>query len=297
MAETKTRRPRTPDPRTLGVGRDVLEARIAVLEPSVQRQENITDAMLSAWRPGGKENPDTSASGMLTYLCQLHRWHATGPEQPSSSKARWSPQDVADMRAALAAEPVHLKLEDGREVSVHPKSSFALQRLVYTDLALQFVAGARIDVETAEEQVASGLDVLTIALPLQQRLEREWAEIVCHPGPGLPWPETGPWEPELQPWSETLTIFDLLALRKAFLEVNLLRLHALSERTRYLAGREGQSDAMPMAAFLGIISGELGVQPREIARNWSLGEVFAQALVKWESHERATQKQDEEQKT
>lgn len=291
MSGTRPRRPRTADPRSQGVGRDVLEARIATLEPTVLRQGNVTSEQLAEWRPGGKENPDPSASGLLTYLCQLHRWHATGPQQPTSSASpRWTPQALDDVRAALAADPVYVTLASGERRGVFPKSQFALHRIAFLDRALAWAAEQRLALELAHATDAVQLEALQAGIQLQTRLEREFAEIVCHPGPELPWPDGAGWDPPLAPWSATLDPLDLLALRKAFLDVNLLRLHTISERTRALA--DGDTEAMPLASFLGVMANDLGVQPSVIARQWSLGEVFAQALVKWDANERATAKAD-----
>lgn len=277
------------------VGRDVLDAYCATMEISVGRQGNVTPEMLAAARPGGSDNPDPSASGALAYLRQLERWHATGPEQPDARTAlRWDAQAQADVAAAYAAEPIHVRLVNGHSVSVHPKGDVALRRLGWIDRALQWTIEEREKLE-AQPTGAEQMEVLGLALRMETALEREYAEILCHPDAGMPWPDDGQWDHASLPWSEQLTGFDLASLRRAHLDVNLLRLQTITDRSRMLGG--GKGEGSPLAAFLGVMAHELKVQPREMARHWSLGEVFAQALLKWESSERSRRESEKSSPT
>lgn len=278
----------TPDdsPAPLGdvVGRDVLEARCQLLEQSVRASGHIPAAEIDAVRPGGGQNPDTSAHGWLHFLCNLHRMHERGPAVVSTGGTlRWNPAAMEAVREALAAEPVHLRLASGVEVAVHPKSEYALNRLVVIDRTLQFVVERRIAMED-EEPTPVVLQALRTAVDLQHRLESEFAAIVCAPGADVPaTPDANVWDLPLPPWTHTLEAVDLIAIRRAHLAVNLGRIHEITERSKQYANGAGSS--LPVAAFLGVMASELGVQPRDLARRWSLGEVFAQALLKWEQAE------------
>lgn len=274
------------------VGRDVLEERCRVLEQAVRRQPNVKPETLAAQRPGGMDNSDTSAMGWLAYHTWLTRMHASGPGQPTASRARWDAQAIADLRAALAAEPIHLTLDGGREVAVHPKSEYALNRIVLLSLATEFVTVRKMALLEAPD-TADRLDVLKKAIDAEARLQWEFVAIVTHPGPGLPWTDDSQWEHDSPAWiREEVTPFDVVQLVQAHEEVNVKRVHAISERTRHLV--QGNSASAPLAAFLGTMSAELAVQPEELTRKWSLGAIFASALAKFEAHDAAQKKAESE---
>lgn len=275
-----------------GVGRDVLEARAEMLLRSVARQSNVTPEMLAAYRPGGADNPDQSAMGWLMYLCQLHRWHATGPAQPEAhASARWDARAMQDMRAAMAAEPIHVVLESGRAVAVFPKGDYALNRLTVGQVALAWCVErklALLDIETTPAVI----EALRCATELESQLNAEFVAILVHPDAGVPWTDDTTWEHPLPLWTKhEITSFDLLAIRRAHLECNVHRINAIAERTHVTASG---ADAMPLAAFLGVMAAELQVPPQEFARKWSLGEIFATSLAKTDASERAKQRAEAE---
>ena len=267
------------------VGRDVLVARCGMLEQSVRQTGHITPAEIDAVRPGGPQNSDTSAHGWLYFLCVLHRMHERGPAvRTSSGGIKWDSTAMDAVRQALAAEPVFVRLTSGQQVAVHPKSEYALHRLVVIDKALEYVAVQRLRIEL-EPAGAHTIAAHRAAVDLQHHLEQQFAAIVTHEGADVPPPEGGSvWDLPVPEWANALEPYDILALRRAHLVVNLARINEVSERTRAYA--KGDSGALPIAAFLGLMATELQVQPRELTRRWSLGEVFAQALLKWEADER-----------
>ncbi len=280
----------TPDPiREDGVGRDVLQERAEVLLRSVARQSNVTPELLAAHRPGGADNPDTSAMGWLSYLCQLHRWHATGPAQPENKRAgRWDAQAIEDLRDAMAAQPIQLRLEDGREVAVYPKGDYALGRIVAGQVALQWATEHRVLLLNlqSEGQTLSAREILSLrqAVEFESALTREFVWILTHPGADVPWDDDTTWDHELPDWTRGVTSFDLIAIRRAHLEVNLMRINAIAARTDAIVNG---SEAMPLQAFLGVMAADLHIPPREFARRWSLGEIIASNMAKHEATERA----------
>ncbi len=270
------------------VGRDVLEARCQLLEQSVRASGHVPAADIEAARPGGAENRDTSAHGWVHFLCVLHRMHERGPSvRTNNGGKRWDDTAMEAVRSALAAEPVHVTLCNGNVVAVHPKSEYALSRLVVIDRTLQWVVTRRLALEILDdaEITPASLSALRSAVDLQHMLEREFVTICCAEGADIPHRDGEAWAIELAPWTSMIEAADIINIRQAHLEVNLHRIQEISERTRQYA--DGTGSVMPIAAFLGVMSAELRVQPRDMSRRWSLGEAFGQALLKWESQERA----------
>lgn len=231
--------------------------------------------------------------GWLTYLCWLHSAYAKGPAVPhTSTAARWDARAMDDMRAALAAEPIHLTLSSGRSVAVYPKGEHALHRLAVGQIALRWLTERRLALLLEAEANASPdvIDLLHKATAAEAHLQAEFVAIVTHAGAGVPWAESSSWTQPVPRWMrDDLNTADIVALQRAHLEVNLLRINAIADRSRSFASG---GDPMPLAAFLGVMADELKVQPEVMARRYSLGEVFAMSYAKFEAHERAKAKAD-----
>lgn len=298
-----TTSPAAPTPvREDGVGRDVLEFRAGVLERSVQALPGITPETLQAQRPGGVANRDTSAMGWLSYLCWLSATRGTGAPTRAvhaTDQYRWSPQAVEDLRKAFAAEPIHLTLESGRQVTVHPKGSVAATRIVRNQLVTEWVQARRYALLEIKPTTTEIIELVDLANRAEARLRAEWLWCITHPGPRLPWALTGPDaaasadpEPPAE-YHDALTMADELLLQRAFVETNYLRIATLSERVRQQVGN-AESESAPLAHFLGIIASEHGVQPEAIARDWSVGAVFASALSRAESTDKAVKRAEQE---
>lgn len=270
------------------IARDVLEARCAVLEQSVRNMATASAEAINAARPGGAENPDRSAMGWLYFFGALKSWHAMGPQHQAKSALRWDGAAMEDMRKALHAEPVFLTLESGRKVSVHPKGDYALSRYVLDSIARNWAIEHRVALlaRTDAEVTAHSIDMLAKATDLEARVRSEIIAILTHPGPGVPWTDETVWEHDIPSWiRDEITTLDAIAIERAHLEVNLFRINSVAERTKQFV--DHGNDAMPLAAFLGTMASDLGIQPAEIARKWSLGEVFASSLARFEATERA----------
>lgn len=289
----KSRRRATPDAvPTDSVGRDVLEARCAALEPAVSKQEGITPELMATYKPGGSANPDQSATGVLTYLQWLTGQYAQGPKAPKAHNLRYDTRAMEDMRAAMAREPIYLTLESGRRVGVFPKGEAGLNRLVVNQCALQWAEERRVALQSIEDHTVTTLELLRDVTRLVEFLTGEFVAILTDPTPYVPWEDTGEWEHPIPSWVREVTPFDLLALRAAYLDVNLLRINAIAERSRQYAAHGGEP--MPIAVFLGVMSDEMKVKPEDMARLYSLGEVFAIAYAKFEAMERAKARAEDE---
>jgi hypothetical protein len=222
--------------------------------------------------------------GWLHFLCNLHRMHERGPAAVSTTGAvRWDARAMEDVRAAMHNEPIPLKLTMDGTWAVYPKSEYALHRCALIEVVLRWVATTRValaDVPTTTETI----ELTRLLIDLQARMDGELAWIVTTPGCDVPWPDGAGWEPEIPPVFRTLDVLDTIQIWRAHLDVNLTRINMIAQRTHTLS--QG-GEAMPLPAFLGVMSSELKVQPSDLARKWSLGELFAQAFMKWESNERA----------
>ncbi|HYW30577.1 MAG TPA: hypothetical protein VE869_03645 [Gemmatimonas sp.] len=271
--------------------RDVLEDRARLLELSVRRQSNVKPEDVLAQRPGGVANPDQSAMGWLTYVCWLTRMHATGPQQVGPARPRWDARAMEDMRAAHHAEPVHLTLQAGRKVAVHPKGDQAMLRLILNQFAMRWVLERRMALQEADP-TASIIEALQKALTAESQLTNEFVWILVHPGPGLPWRNDGGWEHQVPGWIGTeVSGYDLIAVRSAHIEVNFARIAGIAERSRQFASTGDES--MPLAAFMGVMSDELHVRGQELAERWSWGEIFASSLAKVYASQQAKEKAEQ----
>lgn len=297
MATAKPRRARTvlPDPVFLGVGQDVFEAHAKVLEPSVLQQAGVTVMHLDALRPGGRDNPDTTAMGWYRYVLSLTQLKGADNAVPVRS-ARWDGQAMEDLRASLAEEPVFVRFEcDGITRGVYPKSEYAINRIMLIDIALQWLVPRVIAMrgEAAHDITANLRESLERGIEAQRALECEFVWIATHPGADVPWPEDGQWEHAAPEWTRACTTYDFIATRTAYIDVNLLRSNSVAERTHAIAGR-GDGDAMSFAQFLGIMSADMNIPPSEIARRWSVNMLYAQSSMRWEAQRLAERKAKEQ---
>ena len=271
------------------LGVDTLRDRCSLLEASLRLSGPDVLNAVSEQRPGTAANPDQSAHGWLHYLCALHRAHerSGAAVAVAGMSSRWDPAIVETTRAALAAVPIPLTLSTGHKVAVHPKGEFALHRMVVVDAVLSYAAAHRLAMCNLplEERTPLALDVLKAATELQRQCEREYVTIACHDGADIPAEPGAPytWEIPLAPWSEHIDGADVLLIRQAAHTVNFARIAEIVERTKQYA--ENKTGSLPIAAFLGIMASDLHVRAKDLARQYSVGEVVAQALLRWEQNE------------
>jgi hypothetical protein len=283
MTTTETPTPAAPED---VISKEVLQARCALLEASVRNAGTVTAEQIAAVRPGGKENPDQSAHGHLFFFGALSRWFGMGPQQPTRHTMRWDAGAMEDLRRALHAEPIELTLESGERVACHPKGELAIKEVMINQVALRWITAVRLALE-AMEPSPGVIDTLAKAVEAEHQLHGEFVAIVLHPGAGLPWDRRSRWDRPLPPIADTVTAFDLMAIRRAYWETNLFRVNTIADRTReFVKG----GDAMPLEAYIGTLAGEMQLQPEVLVREWSRGETFAMSLTRFEANERAREK-------
>ncbi len=272
------------------VGRDVLESRCALLEIAVRNARTVTAEAINNARPGGSENPDCSALGWLYFFGALKSWHAQGPQQTSKKAMRWDPEEIEDLRAALHAEPIALGLQSGERVSVYPKGEHAIAEIALNQIALRWITARRFALGEADPTLET-ITAYGLALDAERQLNAEFVAIVTHPGAGIPWEDGARWDRAVPAFSRDLTPFDLLAIRRAHVDINLLRVNVIAERARDLANVTG--DGPPVEVFLSALAGELHMRPERLVKEWSRGEVFALAVSRHVTTQHATEQAEQ----
>lgn len=241
-----------------------LEARCDALRASCLARGVAPSSIAAVW-PGGPENAITDPLGtwVVCYgnLMALFR-------QAEERKLVDRDQLDAMLAAALARAPVPVTLAHGERVAVYPKSYHALRWLDTLDRSLVDAARAA---DEAEQLGAF------IAFPLVESLAvRLWAWILTTEAPGLPFNEAAPDEPP--EWTLTLEAADLLQLAAAHTQVNATRLRLIAEAFPP-ERRDDGSSRLSLAGFLGSTAQEMGVPAFDVMRRFSLGELFAQAVL------------------
>lgn len=241
-----------------------LEARCDALRSSCLARGVPRLSVEAVW-PGGPENAVTDPLGtwIVCYgnLMALFR-HAEERQLVGRD------QMDATLAAALARAPVAVTLASGEAVAVYPKSYHALRWLDTLDRSLQDAARA---VDEAEQLGAY------IAFPLVESLAvRLWAWILTSEAPDLPFNEVAPEEPPA--WTRALAPSDLLHLASAHLQVNGSRLRLIADAFPPERRDDGTS-RLSLAGFLGSTAQEMGVPAFDVMRRFSLGELFAQAVL------------------
>lgn len=241
-----------------------LETRCDALRASCLARGVPRPSIDAVW-PGGPENAVTDPLGtwIVCYgnLMALFR-HAEERQLVDRD------QMDATLAAALARAPVPVTLAAGDRVAVYPKSYHALRWLDTLDRSL--LDAARLADEA--EQLGA-----FIAFPLVESLAvRLWAWILTEETPGLPFNEAAPGEPPA--WTQSLEAADLLHLASAHAQVNATRLRLIAEAFPP-ERREDGSSRLSLAGFLGTTAQEMGVPAFDVMRRFSLGELFAQAVL------------------
>lgn len=229
-----------------------------------------TDASeCAAYWPGGAENPTRDRGAWVHCYANL-----VGMLRVADLHAAPGRADGA-IAAALAAEPASVTLSDGTVRTVQPKSYHALRWLDTLDHTVQGWAGLMASLRPDAPEELKALALAPLAESLAVRL---WAWVITE---GLPdAPAALPFDEDAAPappaWTSRLTPEDLLTLARAHAEVNGHRLRIIAEA--FPSDRTGGS-RLPLSGFLGTAAQELGQRPATLLRQWSLGEVFAQAIA------------------
>ena len=185
--------------------------------------------MLSAIRPGGAENPERSAQAWLRYygrLCALRALAERDTPAENSAAALLADRTILEALAG-AARRVTLTGSVGgttAHLEVHPKSAIALLRCHARDLEIARLLAYVEQLGASDDPDASTITERALTEALYQHRVLAW--IACTPGPGLPFPELEA-DPALPAPFAELSPFDLVAIARAFEEVNWAQLRSL----------------------------------------------------------------------
>lgn len=263
-----------------------LRARCGAIADQLLARGDRTEEQIDALLPGGARHHEPGAGKWhLAYallygelrLADAQRERNDGPEADRALR-----QALAD---AAADVPEHVECGDGVRRGVYPKSWAALEELRSLDSAVGALTGVTAIASEAGLLPPEGAGVLhSLAV-------RAWLWAVTHPGPGLPWPESGD-APEPPAALGDLSPQDLLAIRAAYLRVNGTR-EAILARA-FPRTRAGAASRLSFEGFLVSFAGSKHRDPLEILRQWSRARVVATAVSEAIAHEEAKARAEEE---
>lgn len=236
----------------------------------------VPQAALAPIRPGGEENPGRDGHAWLRFYGRLCARRALAERD---APAEGSPSAVADkvILEALAGVPALVVLSANeaptRELAVHPKSPFALLCIHERNLVIaRLLAYAERLGQSDDPDV---MDLVANAMREAVHQHRVLAWIACTPGPGLPFPELER-DPTLPPVFADLAPQDIVAVCRAFDEVNWARLRALE----HLLAPDPEADDAPRrrpswSQFLGSVAEHEGEASERVLRDRSLVGIIA----------------------
>jgi hypothetical protein len=265
-----------------------LKDRCRRLRDACTGQQVATDEELTAYWPGGSENPETGLGAWIYCYANLVRFLGRGEHLGPAPNA-----DTAALhRAALEAlrgTPVRVELvhrgEDGQavEVFVHPKSFDALVFCEELDANLRWMRDRVLWLRERED--AESLQATTALWREITEHHHVLCALVCHPGPGAPWPlTTMPAREVLPAWVLTLDPFDVVAIVAAHLEVNGHRLRQVCQLVSP-APEDGRPPAWSTLALAGATA--TGAPVESLFRDRSLVSWVAELMLRTEEQRKA----------
>lgn len=185
---------------------------------------------LSDYYPGGSENSDTDLRGWIFCYANYTRFCERLGEDRTAERERES-EDV--VIKALSDAPEKATLSDGTTVDVYPKSFAALQFIQQQELRIQWLLKRRpllLEGGNADD------------LEFVERIDEELllayqtiAFLVTVKGPALPL-EMPTSFPE---WIQNFSTADYVVVHRAFVTVNVVRLHILNAMLDALSQTDG----------------------------------------------------------
>lgn len=229
-----------------------LRAECTTLERAVLSARLTTKDVLAAHRPGGSGNSGKDAPAWLAYYRHLHRTHAKGePSGDSTAPAALTvPADAEPVVLdALRSAPAVVELvgsvapDGGDLVLVHPKAFIPLQAFRRRDARVDWLTEQRAQLLSLGPAAADD-DLLR---RVDEELAYQYALLVwgaTTEGCGLPYEEHDAPE-DVPTWLLALDPVDVLRIREAFVQVNALRLAALSALLAAQTAADRAADAPP----------------------------------------------------
>jgi hypothetical protein len=176
---------------------------------------------------------------------------------------------------AGAAKVVTLSVETAgtRELAAYPKSAFALMLCHERNLAIARLLTYAEQLGRSDHPDAHDLTTRAMEEALHQHRVLAW--IACTPGPGLPFPELER-DPELPPAFANLAPQDIVAISRAFDEVNWARLRALEALVAPDPDAEDAPRRRPSwSQFFGSVTATEGRASEHVLRDRSLAGLMA----------------------
>lgn len=264
-----------------------LKERCAFVEEAVRYKELASDAELKAYKPGGEENPDRSQRAWVFWFANLVRFNAR-EELKEARREIASEGAERIILEALMDAPVYVDLqpigdEEPRRIAAHPKSYEALVFIDRRDRNISWLN------EQARKLLLLPPPTSSEALATVDRETlHQYGLIVfavTHAGAGVPFPADDP--PKVLPdWIRELSTVDVIRIHSAYLQVNVLRLHALYALLEMKIG-EAEPNRLTWATFFSTRAEETGVPPQSLMRDRSVGSQIAAALIAAEARNRA----------
>jgi hypothetical protein len=242
-----------------------LKERCTRLKASLLKSRSATEQEVAAYWPGGAENTETGLGAWVLCYGQLMRfWGRTDPD-------RHSARLDAALARQLGREPVQVRCESGRLLTIHPKSYHALRWLEALDRVTLLTQTSREWALDSDDAKAAAM-LAPVAESLAVRL---WVWALTTDGPGVPFPDTGE-APDPPEWIASLTIHDLLAIAQAHFRVNMEDLAVIAKA---FPAEPDAPSRLSLTGFLGVAAEDAGVPASELMRRWTLGELFAQKIT------------------
>lgn len=243
-----------------------------------------TPEELTAYWPGGAENPERGLSGWIECYAQFIR--LVGRLERLESHAA-TPELDERLRTVIAeaqrAQPESVTLSDGTTRAVYPKGIWALSYLE----AFGYVSAGALTALLAV--IASGADVeQLVELPLTKtKAIRAWAWVLCTAGASVPWPD-GASDLELPQWTAELTPQDLIALDAAHRKIHGERMAIMAH---LFPPEPGAKSRLAIGGMLAAYQFDRGLT-QDAMRLLSVGEVTAGACATAEMHRVAKENAD-----
>lgn len=236
-----------------------LSGECGLMERTVLTAGLATEEEVKTWRPGGANNPDRGAQGLLKFLTRLHRFHARGEGKNTTSR---SIQD-SQVLEALRDQPVTVHLPshsvNTEPIRVYPKSMSALMMVHGLDVQLTWMCAQREELLRMTSPEA--LEALPLVLDAISYTYHLLVWIVTSEGPGAPFaaqddaPEIPEWITKLEPW-------DFIVICQAH-QQHLMRLSALTALLDDKKTPESPSVRPSWSVFYGTLALDMG-QPVDL---------------------------------
>ncbi len=243
-----------------------------------------TQESLAHLEPGGRDNPDPE--GYLRWYALLNQEWRADQDRQDAVRGEDGQEDAEQLALAMLARlPVPVQLSapvNGLHVvEVHPKGLTALMALRTHDEWLERLAQTRNWLaDSTDPKTMARLGDIDAEMTRQVRL---LVEAVCHPGPRLPW-DVVPDAPA--EWTADLSSVDVLRIRSAHLELNLLRFDALKK----LAPTEAGNKPAQWSTIVSSASVNMGIAPSVLMGDWTVGELLTAFRLSGEAQRKAQEK-------